>query len=151
MAELTLGLWITTALMGSYLFTYASDGGRAESGARATHLPPLLLFVHPMLAFLGIGVWIAYLSTDSRLAAWLGVAVLLGGIAIGAFLGLRTERPRKQDKARLMAVAGRGPVDPEVVADLTVAEQRIPKPAIMLHGLGAAVTLILAVTVALRT
>lgn len=150
MAELTLGLWIVTALLGTYLFMYASDGGRPESTARATHLPPLVLFLHPVLGVLGIGVWIAYLSADSVILAWVGVAVLTTGIAVGAYLGLRTEGPRKEDEARLVALAGRGSADPETVADLTVAEQQIPKPAILVHGLGAAATLALAVTVAIR-
>jgi hypothetical protein len=110
-----------------------------------------VLFVHPVLGLLGISVWIAYLSTDSPPVAWAGVGVLLTGGAIGAFLGLRTERPRQEDAARLQSVARRGPVAEETLTNLTVAEQRIPRPAIALHGLGAAATLACALAVALRT
>jgi hypothetical protein len=152
MAELTLGTWIVTAILGAYLFMYAADGGRLGSGAHATHLPPLALFAHPLLGFVGIGVWVGFIETRSPIAAWLGVAVLASGIALGAFLGLRTERPRKADEARLRAAVERGgALVTETVADLAVAEQRIPRPAIALHGLLAAATFVLALVCAFRS
>jgi hypothetical protein len=152
MAALTLGCWIATAFVGAYLFTYASDGGRAGSGALATHLHPLVLFAHPLLGLVGIGVWIGFIETNSPIGAWLGVAVLAGGIALGGFMGLRTERPRKADEARLRAaVEHGGALVTERVAELTVAEQRIPRPAIALHGLFAGLTFVLALVCALRS
>lgn len=150
MATLTLGLWICTAIAGTYLFWFASDAGRTGTGARATHLPQLALFVHPLLGLGGLVVWIAHVVTGSTARAWVGVAGLALGGLLGGFLGLRTERPRHEDAARLHAAVARGGVGPQSLADLTYAEQRIPRAAVAAHGLLAAATFGTALAGALR-
>lgn len=150
MATLTLGLYVCTAIVGAYLFWFASDAGRDGTGARSAHLPQLALFVHPLLGLGGIVAWIAHVVTGSTALAWVAAAGLLVGGALGGFLGLRTERPRHEDAARLHAAVARGGAGPETLADLTYAEQRIPRAAVAAHGLLAAATFGTALAVALR-
>ncbi|QCW49802.1 hypothetical protein FE634_04145 [Nocardioides dongxiaopingii] len=129
MAEAALGMWIVTALGGTYLFLFTTDAHRPEAGSPTTALSPFLLFVHPLVALVGIAMWIAHLQLRDDVLPWLGLADLLVGAALGEVLLARTLRGARQ-----------GPVR---------SEDRMPRPAIALHGVLAAVTILLVLLVAL--
>lgn len=144
MTNFALGAWIVTLLVGAYLWSYTTGVKRPESTARSSNLPPLVLFVHPLLAIGGLGLWIGWLLSNEIALAWVAVADLAVVIALGSFLGLRTllarpghasiQPPRKPRDA---------PRDPaEVAADRAIAEHQIPTPAIAAHSLLALVTFV---------
>jgi hypothetical protein len=113
---------------------------------------PLLEFMHPALGIVGLGCWLAYVATKFATFAWVSFGVLLAAIAAG--LTWYTAN-RRHAAARARNSAPTRPVfsasaDGEVDA---TAERETPKPAprrypprrILIHGGGAATTLILAI------
>jgi hypothetical protein len=119
MAQLVLGLWAATAFVGAYMFTFTLGVARSRAegavdGRLPTRLPPMVLFVHPLLGITGLGLWIAYIAADQQELAWATLAVLLAGSALGDLLVVRTLR-EKSGKELL-------------------AETRIPTAAIATHG-----------------
>lgn len=128
MAEAALGLWILTIIGGGYLWSFTTGVGRPEDGTPTSELSPLLLFVHPTIAISGLGVWIAYVSSESTALAWTAFALLVATALLGDVLLAKTLR---------------GPRDPRRV------ELMIPKPAMAVHGLLAGLTLLLVFLTAL--
>jgi hypothetical protein len=129
MGNFVMGLLLVQLILGGYQFSIVSGAGRPESVARATRLPTPVIFGHATFAVLAVVIWIAYLGTHSRTVAWIAFAVLACGASLGIVMLLRTVgRP-----LRLPVSAGSYPED----ADVTVAEELIPRPAMVLHGLAA--------------
>ena len=129
MALATLGFWIVTALGGSYLWSYTTGVGRPEDGFPSSDLPPSILFIHPLLALSGLTVWIAYVTTDETALAWTAFALLVLVALFGDVLLHKTVRGHRKGRTR--------------------AEDLMPKPAILGHGLLAGVTMLLAFLTAL--
>ncbi len=138
--ELAVGTWVATALVGAYMWTLTADAGRPESNARATRLPSLLLFLHPLVGLSGFASWLAYVYSDASRLAWVALGFLLVGALIGDVLVVRTLR-RSRETHR--TVAGQD------IADRTYAEDRIPRAAIAAHGALALTTIALVLAVAL--
>lgn len=136
MPEAALGFWFCTILAGSYLFSYTTGLGRTDATARATALPPLLTFVHPVIGVTGIAAWIVFLVDRQPYQAWVGVVLLLLGAAVGDVLALRTA---KKDPSKVRP----GPYGQP--ADRVRAEDQMPKSAILVHGGLAVVTIGLAI------
>lgn len=128
MAGTTLALWIVTALVGAYLWSFTTDVDRPESGRPATDLPSWLLFVHPLTVGAGLVVWIGFVLSGEGWAASLAFGLLVAAALLGDVLLLRTVRGRTPRPR---------------------AEDRIPRPAIALHGALAGATLVLALLTAL--
>lgn len=151
MAGLILGIWILTASGGAFMWLYTTGVGRPESVARGSTLPPLVLFLHPLLALTGLVVWIAYLYTGGDVLPWVAFADLVVVALLGDVLLARTLKPRKH--------AVRGAVPPERDSGHTLVETReannrlvedaIPRPAIAVHGLLAVVLMVLVLLTAL--
>jgi hypothetical protein len=129
MGNFVMGLLIVQLILGGYQFSIASGAGRPESVARATRLPAPLVFGHVSLAVLAVVIWIAYLGTHARTAAWIAFGVLACGASLGLVMALRTIGR----SLRVPVAPGQYPED----ADVTVAEELIPRPAMVLHGLAA--------------
>jgi hypothetical protein len=92
------------------------------------------VFAHFGLAVAGLIVWIFYLVTDNTILAWIAVADLI----LVALLGGLLVRQWTKDGRAAMAGAVRsdgGAVD--------LAEQHIPRPPVVLHGVFAVTTVIL--------
>lgn len=145
MTEFVLGIWIVTAIGGSYLWSYTTGIGRPDSPARATSLPPLVLFLHPTAALTGLGVWWAYMVFGGTILPWVAFAVLVLVAVLGDVLFMRTAQSRRSEEKMVAAYAARpagDPVDAEVLADHRHVETQIPKAAIALHGLLAAGTMV---------
>lgn len=155
MAEFVLGAWVTTALAGAYMWSFTTGAHRPESNARASGLPPSLLFIHPALALGGLGFWIAYVVRDITALAWVAIAAAGLAALIGDVLLVRTVRGRRErsaqraaraERRRELAAAGKGGPDgrdlpPLDTPDERLVEEQIPEPAIGVHGLLAVLTL----------
>ena len=129
-----LATWLVTAGFGFFmLMRWIRRGGlRRGAGAAATHFPPALVFTHFGLAAGGLLVWIAYLVTDSSVLAWAAFADLVLVALLG---GLLVRRWTLDGRAAMAAGAQSTPVD--------LAEQHIPRPPVVLHGIFAVSTVVL--------
>ena len=147
--------WIVTAGFGFFmLIRWATRGGVKKVDGAGTHLPPVRVFTHFGLAAAGLIIWIIYLLTDSTILAWIAVVDLV----IIAIIGVVMVRQWAKDGRAAMAAAAGGPgganegtVEARRVDAGTVdlAEQHIPRPPVVLHGIFAVSTLILVLLTAL--
>jgi uncharacterized membrane protein len=168
MAVAALVLWLCTAAVGSYLLASARTGD-AESAAteeipvaagsaapvrdrfapeslRRSQTEPLpgglkalAEFAHPALAFIGFGFWFGYVVSHSRVFLVICLGILLGAICAGVswFIANTRENARAAKRA---AEAGADTDGAEVLpgSGLHVSSPRL----LILHGLGAALTLL---------
>jgi hypothetical protein len=147
--------WIVTAGFGFFmLIRWATRGGVKKVDGAGTHLPPARVFTHFGLAAAGLIIWIIYLVTDSTILAWIAVVDLV----IIAIIGVVMVRQWAKDGRAAMAAAAAGAgganagtVEARRVDAGTVdlAEQHIPRPPVVLHGIFAVSTLILVLLTAL--
>jgi hypothetical protein len=111
--------------------------------SRAEPLPglkDLAEFTHPALALIGIGFWLGYVVSHDRLFAVIGLGILLGAICAG--VSLFTVNTRAARRAAGEADSGTEPQGP---APLTAS------PLVLtLHAIGATLTLLFAVLIAVR-
>ena len=127
--------WLLTALAGFVLFaTWVSGGGieRSKGGA----FSPVVVFAHLGLAAIGLFAWIVHLVSGSDGAAWVSVGALVPLVILGLVM-------------LAMWLDGRSPsgdVDPTT----RPPEQWFPSSIVVLHGLGALLTVILVVVAAVR-
>ena len=109
--------------------------------ARSEPLPglkDLAEFTHPALAMIGIGFWLGYVVSRDRLFAVIGLGILLGAICAGVSLFTVNTRAAR----RAAADADSAPAGP---APLTAS------PVVLtLHAIGATLTLLFAVLIAVR-
>ena len=111
--------------------------------ARSEPLPgmkDLAEFTHPALAMIGIGFWLGYVVSRDRLFAVIGLGILLGAICAGVSLfTVNTRAARRAAADADAAPAARG------TAPLTAS------PLVLtLHALGATLTLLFALLIAVR-
>jgi hypothetical protein len=175
-AVAALLLWLGTAAVGSYLLVTSVRSGRAEPApeepvpvpvpewptrpARAKDIfdPPSLQrakseplpglrtlaeFAHPALAMIGVGFWLGYVVSRDRVFAVIGLGVLLGAICAGlSWFTANTRAVRRAADA-----AGADPRDPAAPgpAPLSAAPRLL-----LLHALGAALTLLFAILIAVH-
>jgi multisubunit Na+/H+ antiporter MnhC subunit len=111
--------------------------------ARSEPLPgmkDLAEFTHPALAMIGIGFWLGYVVSRDRLFAVIGLGILLGAICAGVSLFTVNTRAAR----RAAADADAAPAAPGT-APLTAS------PLVLtLHAIGATLTLLFAVLIAVR-
>jgi preprotein translocase subunit SecG len=146
MSIAALVTWIITAGFGFFmLIRWATRGGVRKVDGAETHLPPVRVFTHFGLAAAGLIVWIIYLVTDSTLLAWIAVADLV----LVAIIGVVMVRQWAKDGRAAMAAATAGAAQSSGGSELDLAEQHIPRPPVVLHGIFAVSTLILVLFTAL--
>jgi hypothetical protein len=127
--------WLVTAGFGSFmLFRWATRGGLREVPGAGTNFPRVRVFAHFGLAAAGLIVWIVYLVTGSTILAWIAVGDLILVALLG---GLLVTQWTKDGRA---AMAGGARSDG---AGVDLAEQHIPRPPVVLHGVFAVSTVIL--------
>jgi hypothetical protein len=97
---------------------------------------PLLEFMHPALAIIGLGCWTAYVVTKFPTFAWVSFGVLVATIAAG--LTWYTVNRRLSAARSATAGAASGVPAPGGAA------RRYPPRRILAHGSAAGLTLILA-------
>ena len=168
MAIAALVLWLCTAAVGGYLLATAtrtrqapqpaddqrpvpvtsppSEPRRAKdrydppSLARAKSEPlpglrALAEFSHPALAIVGLGFWLGYVLTRDRMFAAIGFGVLLGAICAGLtwFAGNRRAIRRAQPESAS---------EPDALC--------FTPRLLVLHAIGAAITLLVVTLIAAR-
>jgi hypothetical protein len=146
-------VWVLTAGIGIYLLvtgiaaqrivaaqrTVAAQragGGTATAAtAPAAEGSPLLEFMHPMLALLGLTFWIFFVMTGDRLFAWIAFGVVVATVLAGlgwVIIGRVAARRRGRG-------AGSGALS---------GEAAFPAHLVAIHGLAAACTFALVVIAA---
>ena len=139
MAIAALVTWLVTAGLGFFmLMRWVRRGGMRRGPDAATHFPPALVFAHFGLAAAGLVVWIFYLATDSSVLAWLAFADLAMVAILGGFL---VRRWTLDGRDAMAAGASSPPAD--------LAEQHIPRPPVVVHGVFAVSTVVLVLLSAL--
>jgi manganese efflux pump family protein len=139
MAIAALVTWLVTAGFGFFmLMRWVRRGGLRRGRDAATHFPPALVFTHFGLAAGGLVAWVLYVVTDSSVLAWAAFADLALVAALGGFLVRRWTL----DGRAAMAAGGSSP-------PVELAEQHIPRPPVVLHGVFAVSTVVLVLLSAL--
>jgi hypothetical protein len=124
---------------------------------------PLLEFMHPALGIVGLGCWIAFVATKFGTFAWVSSGVLVATIAAGLtwYTVNRRHAARSPEKLETSGAPGTSgvlvtPVTSETSGKREAGEasdaepsgsgsRRYPPRRILIHGSGAATTLVLAV------
>jgi hypothetical protein len=117
------------AALATVLEGQRSSGERAGAAGPAAEGSPLLEFIHPALALLGLTFWICFVASGDRLFAWIAFGVVVATVVAG--LGWEIARRR---------TAGRREDKPGGAS--------FPPHLIMLHGAAAACTFALVVIAA---
>ncbi len=145
--------WVITAGVGFFmLIRWATHGGLRRVPGAETHLPPVRVFSHFGLAAAGLVVWIIYLITGSTMLAWIAFADLVLVAIIGLVMVMqwakdgRAAMAAAAARATAGANAGTAPAD---AGGVDLAEQHIPRPPVVLHGIFAVSTVILVLLTAL--
>jgi hypothetical protein len=111
-------------------------------------------FAHPALAMIGIGFWIGYVVSRDRLFAAIGLGVLLGAICAGVSWFAANTRAARRAAAADAGTADRGTGDRSTGDRSTGDHGAGPLSAsprlLILHALGATLTLLFAVLIAVR-
>ena len=148
MAIAALVTWLITAGFGFFmLIRWATRGGLREVPGAGTNFPRVRVFAHFGLAAAGLIVWIIYLVTENTLWAWIAVADLI----LVALLGGLLVRQWTKDGRVAMASATRSDAAaaPPATGAVDLAEQHIPRPPVVLHGVFAVSTVVLVLLTAL--
>lgn len=123
--------WVLTAGGGFVLLATWLKGGGMNQRERG-RIRPAIILGHFALAATGLVLWIVYVASDRQSIAWVAFGLLLIVAAIGfVMFGIWLSQRR-----------GRGG-DVSERAATTPAEQRFPAAIVGLHGVLAAVTLVL--------
>jgi len=139
--------WIITAGFGAFMLArWASRGGVRHAEGAGTNLPPYRVFTHFGLAVAGLILWIVYLVTDNTLLAWIAFADLVIVASIGLVMVLQWA---KDGRAAMAAAAASGGQFRADASGVDLAEQHIPRPPVVLHGIFAVSTVVLVLLSAL--
>jgi hypothetical protein len=139
--------WIITAGFGFFmLIRWATRGGVRHTEGAGTNLPPYRVFTHFGLVAAGLILWIVYLVTDSTLLAWIAFADLVVVASIGLIMVLQWA---KDGRAAMAAAAATGGPFRADASGVDLAEQHIPRPPVVLHGIFAVSTVVLVLLSAL--
>ena len=106
-------------------------------------LRSLVEFTHPALAMIGLGFWFGYVVSRDRLFLAIGLGIMLGAIAAG--LSWFTVNRRGVRRAAAAEAAGQPGVE-----DPRFAPQTFSPRVLILHGAGAAVTLLIVALITVR-
>jgi hypothetical protein len=150
LALAALMAWFVTAAVGSYLLAdWLAAGGRRRRRP-AGGLVPITVFSHFGLAVTGLGLWIAFVITGTRVLAWLGVGlvVLIAGLGMGA---LSAALPEPVRSARPTRPGPPGPLAPgQPQADAGPPKAGMPPVAVIaVHGMLATTTILLVLLAAI--
>ncbi len=150
-------VWVLTAGIGVYLLAAGIAAQRQAAadaavsgdtpadaavsrGSSAAEGSPLLEFIHPMLALLGLTFWIFFVMTDDRLFAWIAFGVVVATVLAGLSWVIITRQAARRRTAlrrdREPGAAGHG---------AGAAGHRFPAHLVMIHGLAATGTFALVV------
>lgn len=141
MSIAALVTWVVTAGFGFYMLSiWLRNGGLGNGGAATTHLRPPIVFGHFLLAGGGLVLWVVYVFVDSTPLAWVAFVDLLVVALVGDLLVYRWFKDHR--------VATHAVGSMPTAAGL--AEQQIPTPVVVLHGVFAVTTIVLVLLSALE-
>ncbi len=104
-------------------------------------------FAHPALAVIGIGFWLGYVVSRDRLFAAIGLGILLGAICAGLSWFIANTRAARRAAAAGAGSSGTGGSGTGKPGAVPLS----PSPRLLiLHAVGAALTLLFAAWVASR-
>jgi hypothetical protein len=106
-------------------------------------LRSLVEFAHPALGMIGVGFWFGYVVSRDRLFLAIALGIMLGAIAAG--LSWFTVNRRGVKRAAAAEAAGQPGIE-----DPRFAPQTFSPRVLMLHGAGAALTLLIAALITVR-
>jgi hypothetical protein len=106
-------------------------------------LRSLVEFAHPALGMIGVGFWFGYVVSRDRLFLAIGLGIMLGAIAAG--LSWFTVNRRGVKRAAAAEAAGQPGIE-----DPRFAPQTFSPRVLILHGAGAALTLLIAALITVR-
>ena len=142
-----LAAWIATAAAGSYLLAgWLLPGGPRRRPALAAGRPPAIIISHFALALAGLGIWIGFMAAGVAALAWVAVGLIVPAAGLG-MAALVTAQPE------LAPSGGTASPGPALAARMTRtaahARAGTPVAVIVLHGVLAAATILLAVLAAI--
>jgi hypothetical protein len=126
--------WVLTAGWGSYLLSRWLPGGGLRGMFRL--MPGRLLYGHIGLANIGLVAWVWFVLSKEDIASWISLATL-GVVATLGYVRFVQWLPRYGQHSQRQAVSG------------SPAAREFPYGAVLLHGMWAAVTLVLVLVVVL--
>jgi hypothetical protein len=103
----------------------------------------LVEFAHPALGMIGLGFWFSYVISRDRLFLAISLGILLGAICAG--LSWFTVNRRAVKRAAAAEAAGQPGVE-----DPRFTPQSFSPRVLILHGAGAALTLLIAALITVR-
>jgi hypothetical protein len=103
----------------------------------------LVEFVHPALGMIGFGFWFGYLVSGDRLFLAISLGILLGAIAAG--VSWFTVNTRAVKRAAAAEAAGEPGIE-----DPRFAPHTFSPRVLVVHGVGAALTLLIAALITAR-
>lgn len=171
MRAATLISWLITASLGAFMLrTWLARGGLRSERAKASGLPPPLIFGHAASALTGLLVWVVFVASGARPFAWAGVGLLMLAVGLGlCTVTLWTPYPARKpgEKRELAFRDGPTPADRQEASqpEFEVTDEMIarlltdpapasrhrpirPNPAVLVpvaHGFAAIATFTLAV------
>src|SRR5919109_4244821 len=165
MAIAAMVAWVLTASIGVYMLrTWLVRGGLRRQRATGAGVPPAVVFGHAGIALTGLLTWLAFIRTGWAALGWLGVALIVGAVALGiSTVTLWTPYPVAVPPAAAPAPVPPAPapadaltVTDEMIADLLAdpaPASRRPRLKLaglipVAHGFAALTTFMLAVLAA---
>jgi hypothetical protein len=126
---------------------FAPASLQAERDEPVPGMKELAEFAHPALALIGLGFWVGYVISRDRIMLAIGLGIVLGAIAAGlSWFTVNTRAARRADRS---AVANSADEDADT-EDLTTAPLSFTPLVLILHTLGAALTLLFVVLIFAR-
>lgn len=134
MRWVALATWVLTAGGGFFLLgLWLRHGGMQQSDEPGDRIRAARVLTHFGLAATGLVLWIIYVATTSDALAWIAFAVLLVVALIGFTMLAVWMNQRRRRAATAATAPGAG----------MPAEQHFPDAVVGVHGVLAAVTLVL--------
>jgi hypothetical protein len=128
--------WLVTMFVGLYLLAVWLIENDVTHRGTASRLPAPVILGHVLLALAGLGVWVAYLITGSRMTGWiaLGLLACIGALGLTMFT--------RWIPVHIAYVAAEAKAGRSAEFDFP-AERAFPLPVVIGHGLLASTTFIL--------
>ncbi len=84
LALVAFASWLVTEALGAYMLrSWIIGGGRRQGRSRPDAMSVPVLAGHAGLAFSGFVCWVIFLTTDTAVAAWLAIGLLMPAIGLG--------------------------------------------------------------------
>ena len=140
MKWVALATWVLTAGGGFFLLgLWLKNGGMQQSDQPGARIRAARVLTHFGLAATGLVLWIIYVASSSSALAWIAFVILLVVAVIGFTMLAIWIGQRRRGTAAAASSAPRG----------LPAEQTFPDAVVGLHGVLAAVTLVLVLITAI--